>query len=329
MRHITHTIRFERRPHVDLSIVVRRKYVRAAGRDIHRGHTRRILRVQRAILGVGVFIQLAVRAHIKQSHRAIVRASHDALAVGEPFHSVDVGYMPREVRDAAVARAHVPHLASRVHRARHKQALVLLVEVDAHHIARMIHENVLRRARLHIPQNARAIATGRDDLAVVDETGTRQITVVLFQFAMNLFCTKSTTIGTLLRVWIGGLKNGDGIIQSTTGDKFIRRRESTRHHPCRVERNRQLFVAGMRRPNNEFTVLRCRHNRIRLWAPMQRVNLTKMTSAQVTLFRFVLGNLNVARQVRQHLLACLVANLRNLLSKLLAHLLTCLQIARC
>ena len=121
-------------------------------------------------------------------------------------------------------------------------------------------------AALNIPQHARGIARGSNNLLVIDESAAREIAGVRVQLAAD-------TDRELLALKIVNRAN---VIETTTGNKVVGGGISAGHDPGRAQRDGVGLVRRERVPHEQLAVLRGRHKVDLIGRPVHGVDLGKV-----------------------------------------------------
>ena len=120
---------------------------------------------------------------------------------------------------------------------------------------------------LDIPEHAGHIARTGNDLAVIKESATTEITGMSAQFASTLH------VASILAVQV---VNRTDVVEATAGDEVSGGGVGTSHDPTRSQGNGMDFVCCVGIPDDEFTVLRGGHEVPTVVRPVHGVNFGQM-----------------------------------------------------
>jgi len=100
---------------------------------------------------------------------------------------------------------------------------------------------------LYIPQHASHIPRTSDDLTIVDESTTAEITGVSAEFP--------SALAAIHGIFSAEVIDGAYVVEATTCYKVTRRRIGTNHDPTRSQRYGVDFVRSVGVPYDQFAVL--------------------------------------------------------------------------
>jgi len=157
---------FERVPHAAVVVVVAGKEEAPRNGEGHGRHTD-----EDGVAGEG--LELAIGAQIPEAARRVVGAGREREAVVHHLDRVDVALMAVEGL-RGLARSDIPMLGVRIDSASDER-IVMREERKAHHIAVVAGEFSDLHAAFNIPQHARSITRGSDDLLVIEESAAGKV----------------------------------------------------------------------------------------------------------------------------------------------------------
>lgn len=250
---------------------------------------------------VSKFVHLGVASHVEQPAGGVVGSRTEGLAIGEEGDGVDVGLMS-DVGLDGLAGPDVPNLGGGVHAASNEDILVFGVEGEAHYISRVAGVGRQDLSGANIPQDTGGVTRRREDASFVDKAAAAQISVVRYQL---LLCP-----GLLLRLL--EVVYRAHIVQTAARDEVaLGLLEGAGHDPRRPQRYGLHLVGAVGVPNDQFAVLRRRHEVVRIAGPVHGVNFPEMSFQRPSeLRRRRLANFFQRSLRRRHLVDRLVRLLR-------------------
>jgi len=199
---------------------------------------------------VAVSSELSVSADIKETAGGVIRASGKGEAVGEESDRVDIRLVSLEGLDA-LARADIPVLGESITSTRNKGVLVRS-DRDGHDITVVISELSDLLTSLNVPEDARHITRGSEDLAVAQETAAGNVASVCVQLAARLD-------GDLSRPEV---VDAAGVVETTASDKASVGAVAAGHNPGAAERDNVDLVGCETIPHKKLAVLRSRNEMV-------------------------------------------------------------------